>query len=250
MPDEITPDPEQGQSGDERPEWLPDKFENAEAFAKSYAELERTLTRKGEETNNLEAQLEDLYGRMQEMETRQQAPQQQGYSPGQDPYLLAYTQAMEQGDYQAALAIQMGLVQAAVQQNAPPPAKEPEKDYDAWAYIAEQTAIGQVGGTEEWARYKDRVSEEAAQENFDGLSAQQAGNKLARIYKMVKAEDVLENQQTLAERQAAEERQMKRDAQTMTGSSGRPPQPTRNEEETAAIIKAARSGSYESLLGG
>ena len=247
--DETVGSPEEQPAAD-RPEGLPDKFESLEALARSYSELERKLTEQGQEKSNLEAQLEDLYERQQALE--QTRSQQQAYDPSTDPTLLAYEQAMETGDYRAALAIQAGLMQTIVQQTA---AQQPQQtgsahDYDAWAYVAEQTAIQQVGGPEEWAQYKDRVAEEAAQENFDGLSAQQAGNKLARLYKMVKADDVVNNQQTLAEQRSEAERQAKLDAQTTAGSSGRPPQPTRDEQATAAIIKAAREGSYESLIGG
>ena len=94
------------------------------------------------------------------------------------------------------------------------------------------------------------MAEEAAQENFDGLSAPQAGKKLARIYKMVKADDVLNNQQTLAEQQAETDRAAKRAAQTMSGASGRPPEPTRDEAQIARILDAAKHGSYEELVSG
>lgn len=247
MAEEITPDPE-GQSGEEaqRPEWLPDKFENEEAFAKSYSELERKLSQQGEERSALESQLEDLYGRVQTMEaTQTQTPQ---YDPSQDPMLLAYEQAMENGDYRAALAIQVGINQAAVRQameGAKP--EQPERDYESWAFVAEQTAMQAVGGQDEWLKYKERVAEESASENFDGLSAQQAGAKLARIYKMVKAEDVLDNQQTQAEQQAEADRQAKIQAQSLQGASGRPGQPTKDEAAIAEIVKAAREGSYDSL---
>lgn len=240
-----------GQSGEnQRPEWLPDKFESEEAFAKSYSELERKLSQVGEERSALETQLEDLYGRVQQMEATAGTPQA-AYDPSQDPMLLAYEQAMENGDYRAALAIQVGLNQAAVAQAVQGMKQpEPERDYESWAFVAEQTAVAAVGGADEWAKYKERVAEEAASENFDGLSAQQAGAKLARIYKMVKADDVLENHQTVAEQQAEAERLAKIQAQTMTGASGRPPQPTRDEAAAAAIVKAARENSYEALISG
>ena len=67
---------------------------------------------------------------------------------------------------------------------------------------------------------------------------------------MVKAEDVLNNQQTLAEQRAEADRLAKIQAQSMSGSSGRPPQPTQDERATDAIIRAARSGTYDSLING
>ena len=253
MPEEFTPDPNQEQSGEEqtpeRPEWLPEKFDSVEAFAESYSNLERKLTEQGQEKNNLEYQLEDLYGRLQTVEAEQRKP---AFDPQTDPTLLAYEQAMEQGDYRAALAISTNVAKAnlmreqqANQQNAEPP-----KDYEAWAFMAEQTAIQNVGSVEEWGAYKDRVAAEAASENFEGLTAQQAGQKLAKIYKYVKAEDVLNNHQTMAQRQAEADRAAKIQAQGLTGSAGRPQEPVADEAAADRIIQAARQNSYESLLGG
>ena len=256
MPEEFTPDPNQEQSGEEqtpdRPEWLPEKFESVEAFAESYSNLERKLTEQGQEKNNLEYQLEDLYGRLQAVEAETRESRKPAYDPSTDPTLLAYEQAMEQGDYRAALAISTNVAKANLmreqqgrQQNA-----EPQKDYEAWAFMAEQSAIQAVGSPEEWGQYKERVAEEAANENFEGLSATQAGQKLARLYKMVKAEDVLSNHQTMAQRQAENDRLAKIQAQGLTGSAGRPQEPTVDEAAADRIIKAAREGSYESLIGG
>lgn len=254
MPEDITPDPNleagDGQSdASDKPEWLPEKFETPEALAKSYSELERKLTEAGSEKNNLEAQLEDLYGRMQTLEASQQP--QQRYDPNTDPNLMAYESAMENGDYRAAFAIQTAYQQQLLQQQQTQQQPQaPQKDYEAWAFVAEQTAAQLVGGPEEWSQYKDRVAAEANSENFEGLSAQQAGQKLARLYKMVKADDVLNNQQTMAERKAEADRAAKVQAQTMAGASGRMPEPTRDEAAVEAILKASKSGTYQSLLGG
>jgi len=253
MPEDLTPDPQSGQSGEEqtpeRPEWLPEKFESVEAFAESYSNLERKLTEQGQEKNNLEYQLEDLYGRLQTVEQEQRRPQ---YDPQTDPTLLAYEQAMEQGDYRAALAISTNVAKANLmrEQQANPQNAEPPKDYEAWAFMAEQAAVQNIGSQEEWATYKERVAQEAASENFEGLSAAQAGQKLARIYKMVKAEDLLDNHQTMAQRQAEADRLAKIQAQGLTGNSGRPTEPVPDEAAADRIIKAAREGSYESLIGG
>ena len=251
MSEHLTPDPAEGQSGEEqesRPDWLPEKFESVEAFTESYTNLERKLTEQGQEKNNLEYQLEDLYGRLQTVEAEQRKPV---FDPATDPTLLAYEQAMEQGDYRAALAISTNVAKAnLMREQANQPPSEPPKDYEAWAFMAEQSAIQAVGSVEEWGAYKDRVAKEAANENFDGLSAQQAGAKLAKLYKLVKAEDVLNNHQTMAQRQAEADRAMKMQAQGMSGSSGRLAEPMPDEAAADRIIKAARDGSYESLIGG
>lgn len=249
MPDDISADPVEEQSVEAaRPEWLPAKFKDEEAFAKSYSELENRLREQGEERNALETQLTDLYGRVQQMEA---GAQRASYDPTTDPTLLAYEHAMESGDYRAALAIQAGLMQSIASQQTPAPSQQQESqpDMEAWAFMAEQTAIQQIG-PDEWGKYKERVQEEAEAESFDGLTAAQAGKKLARIYRMVKADDVLNNQQTMAEQQAERERELKLAAQTMTGASGRPAAPTKNETEVAAILKAAKEGSYEALING
>lgn len=258
MPEDITPDPGQGHSGDPA-EQTPDvllagKYKSAEELEAAYKSLESKLGQLGAERTaereGYEAQLADLYGRVQQME---RGAQRAAYDPSADPLLIAYQQKMEEGDYQAALALQMGLVDArlqSLQAAQPATAAAAQPDYETWAYVATQTAIGQVGGPDEWAKYEDRVQEEAQNEDFEGLSAAQAGAKLARIFKMVKAEDVLETQQTLAEQQAEADRQAKLAAQTMSGASGRPPAPTQNEQAVDAIIRAAREGTYESLISG
>ena len=254
MPEDITPDPalEAGQSGDDdqRPEWLPEKFKSPEDLAKSYTELERKLTEEGENRSNLEAQLGDLYEQFESSQQAAQQAQRPAYDPSTDPTLLAYEQAMENGDYRAALAIQAGLMQTIVQQQTPAQPQENPRDYEAWAFVAEQTAIQQVGGADEWAQYKDQVLAEAKAENFDNLSAQQAGQRLARIWKMAKADDVLNNQQTVAQQQAEAERQRKLDAQSISGSGGHPPAPTKDEQTVSSIIKAAKEGTYSALTSG
>ena len=251
MPEDITPDPNEGHSGDsseQTPETLlAGKYKSADELEKAYKNLESKLGQLGEEKAAYEAQLEDLYGRVQTMEA---GAQRAAYDPAADPMVLAYERAMEEGDYKSALAIQAGLMQSIARGAAPQQPQEDARDYEAWAFVAEQTAIQQVGGADEWSKYKDRVAEEASSENFDNLSAQQAGQKLARIYKMVKADDVLNTHQTMAEQQAEAERQAKIEAQTMSGASGRPPAPTRDEAAIEAIKKAARAGSYEALISG
>lgn len=229
-------------------ERAPEKFKDPVAFVKSYSELERRLTETGTEKNNLEAQLEDLYGRMQTMEQSRQTP---AYDPAADPMLLAYEQAMENGDYRAALAINQGLTQAQVQQamSSAKPA-EPARDWETWAWQAEQTAIQKIGDREEYERYKGEINAWASKINWENMTSAQAGDTLVELYEAVKGRDVLNNHQTVAEQQAEADRQAKLAAQTMAGSSGRPPQPTRDEAATAAIIKAAHSGTYQDLISG
>ena len=78
-------------------------------------------------------------------------------------------------------------------------------------------------------------------ENFEGLSAQEAGQKLARLYKVAKANDVL-TQHAQAERQA------KLTAQSTTGSSSRQSAPTGHEQAVADILKANQTGAYRDLI--
>jgi hypothetical protein len=231
---------------------IPEKFRsNPTEVFKSFENLERRLSGMGQEKSDLEAQLNDLYERQSALEqTYQQAQRQAQYQPQEDPYLVAYESAMEQGDYRAALAIQANLMQKIAAESAPTPqpAKASPNDFESWAFVAEQHAIEAVGGREEWDRYREIVEQEAKNENWQGLSAAQAGQKLARLYKMVKADDVLNNQKTLAEQQAEADRARKMAAQSMGGSGGRPEQPTQDEAAVDAILKAAHEGSYDHLM--
>jgi hypothetical protein len=184
--------------------------------------------------SNLAEQLDDLSWRLDELEASQQRDATPGYQTG-DPVLLAYQQAIESGDHRAAWAIQQNLTAAAAQQAlAGATGAAQEAELSTWAAESEQAAIEQVGNAEEWAVYRPLVELEAEQENWDGLSAQQAGNKLARIYKMVKADDA--------------DRRAKLKAQSMTGSGSRSEE--RGDPRASAIVDAYKQHSYEALIRG
>jgi hypothetical protein len=111
-------------------------------------------------------------------------------------------------------------------------------------------AINEVGGVEEWEQYKDAVAQEAAQENFDGLSPQQAAKKLARLHRMVRGEAALNNQQTLTEKRQEADRLAKIQAQSLSGTPSPFQEPTKDEAAVAGILRAAKEGGYESLVNG
>jgi hypothetical protein len=232
----------------ERPEWLPEKFESAEALAKSYSELENKLREQGEEKNNLTAQLEDLYGRVQTME---QSAQQARYDPSADPTLLAYEQAMENGDYRAALAIQVGLAQKIAEQSVVAGAGTATKPDDEalFAYVVTKTAAETIGQGE-WDAYKEKIGDAVKAKDFRNLSVPDATEELVAAYERIKFRELNNQHQTLAEQQAERERQVKIEAQTMSGSSGRQPEPTRDEAAINRILGAAKEGSYDALIGG
>lgn len=113
MADEITPDPAEGNPV--RPTWLPEKFKDEDAFVKSYGELESKLgelSERAKQADTLEENYSALAVRLEQVEKERTQSQQNTAAP----LITAYEEAMQQGDYARALAINAEVSRMAVRE--------------------------------------------------------------------------------------------------------------------------------------
>lgn len=226
---------EQGNPGEaERPSWLPDNFENEEAFAKSYKELERSFHQTRTE---LKAQQEKFEEFVAEQQTTQQQYQQQVQ---QQDIFAQIEQAREMGDIRAETTLQAQLVAQALQpvlQQYQQPAQAGLPP-DVVATMAESQIVAKHPGwndfreqAAEWLRENDYLMTDEALGNPNVLA-----QRLDIAYKAV-------NPNWGAEPQAAQDlSSAKQQAQTMSGAGQRQPAPSDNEEWARAIREADIGG--------
>ena len=114
MAEEITPDP-QNAGTQERPEWLPERYDSPEQLAKAYAEAERKITELSERAKHADA-LEENYtqlaARLEQVEAQRTQAQSNDAAA---PLIQAYQDAYERGDAAAMLGIQAQVAQMAAQ---------------------------------------------------------------------------------------------------------------------------------------
>ena len=115
MADENTPDLQSGDN-QEKPEWLPEKFDSPEALAKSYKELESKLgelSERARQADALEENYNELAARFEQFE--QQQPRQQPTNQ-LEALMAEYEDAYNTGDARRLLAINARVSQLAVQE--------------------------------------------------------------------------------------------------------------------------------------
>jgi hypothetical protein len=106
----------------------------------------------------------------------------------------------------------------------------------------------------DWTEYQHRVGELIDQnptllppEVLGSLDA--TASQLESVYKQVKYDDLV-NQLDQAREQQNDMTTMKRQAQTMVGTSGRPPEPSLTDMKMDQLMAAARGASYSAWRGG
>lgn len=208
----------EGADNPERPEWLPEKFESAESLAKSYLELERRDTQRSqelaEERRARETLEESFQTLSQQFEAQSRPDPANVYGQWQDQY--------EADPFGTTLSLIQALgAQNAQQQSNAQTGVDPT---EFAAFVADQS-LGRK--YEDWGEYAPKVSEFLAENpnlfSEDTWKDPRATELAAdRIYKMVKAEEVLSGAD-IAQQQQADTRQMKLNAQSAAGASGRTP---------------------------
>lgn len=111
MADEQKPDPEGGNPV--RPDWLPEKFKDEEAFVKSYGELESKLgelSERAKQADTLEENYNELAVRLEQVEQQRHDTQANQAAP----LITAYEQAYAEGDAARMLYIQAEVAKLAV----------------------------------------------------------------------------------------------------------------------------------------
>lgn len=233
-----TPDPNlENQEPEEpqRPEWLPDKFPDIPAFVKSYGEAERKITELATANKTLDQNYQDL------LETRT-AEQQQALQPqGQwDEWEILFA-----NDPARATAL---LVQQSNQQLLEQMTQQLQQTLQPYedgqgTLIAEQALTHLRGQYDDFASYEPRIQETLVQNEHllppTLNSSQQVANILESVYEMVKARDVLSGKVQPVDQTAA-----KANAQTLTGTGDRQPQPAADAAEWERIRKAGQENYW------
>jgi len=236
----------------ERPDFLLDKFRTIEDQARGYAEAERRITESTENQRRMEAQISQLTEMVQGMQEQQpqQAPQ------GVDPAFMAQLQdSFERNPIETVAYLAQQYAQAAVQsqfsemqaQNDPVMRAQAERDNQFLAMMVDQ----RLGETiDDWPEYRDRVGEAIIQDQTlipeEVLNNPEATvSAIRRVYQVVKAQDILEQSQN----GGFVATEMKRQAQTMTGSGVRGPDVSPTDEKMDALQNAVKGLSYSAFRG-
>jgi len=235
----------------ERPGWLPDNFENPEAFAAAYKESQNKIREQGETQKRLETHIQQLSEVVESMQAPQQ-PQQSGNDEAirarlqqsfeEDPIgTIAY---LSQQYATAALAEQQ---QQWAQQVNPEMVARQERDNQLLAMMVDQ----RLGETiEDWEAYRDKVGQAIVDDQ--SLIPEEVLNNpeatvasIRRVYDVVKARDIIEQ----AQNGNFVSTQMKRQAQTMTGGGVRAPADNPTDEKMDQLRNAVQGASYAAWRG-
>ena len=110
------PEAEGTQPADDRPSWLPERYDRPEQLAEAYSAAERKITELSERAKQADSLEENYAALSAQVDQLQQQSQTQAQAGAADPMIAAYTSAMEVGDYTSALAIQAQVSQMAANQ--------------------------------------------------------------------------------------------------------------------------------------
>jgi hypothetical protein len=241
----------------QRPEWLPEQYKSPEDFAAAHRSLQDKLRQEGESRREERERLAELEAYVQSQQS--QTTENDTLQAVADEIAVA----REAGDVRRELELQQWLQEyttrqtlaglGAERQRADAPMLEAQdelvaahvtdwmrRQYDDWDEYRQQVA--QAIASEPW-----RLPDEAVG------SIQMMQSALGAVYRDLKARDILEQQSELEQRglsQADLSRARKLEAQTMSGASGRPDEPSKVDREIAEMQHALHGSSWASIRGG
>src|SRR5215471_4429897 len=94
----------------ERPDWLLDKFKSVDDQARSYSEAEQRLVALQAQLDQEREQFSSALQNMESMREQELATQQQqSWDPNANPLIQNFQRALDEGDAQALLAMQLEL---------------------------------------------------------------------------------------------------------------------------------------------
>jgi hypothetical protein len=232
------PTPSGNPDAEERPDWLPENFNSPEDLVKSYQEAQRKIT---EETSARKA-LEQNFSSLSE---QVEALQQQSQQPQVDPY--AQQQQLAEAYETDPIGTMAWLAQQSAQQAVQQYAQTAQQQFQP-TIEAQMQNNARFAGSEMQAKYDDydhyfpKIQEAIMQDPdllpetaLQSVATTQA--KLERIYKMVKADDVIAG--TVPQQSQADlMRTMKLNAQSADGAGGRPGSPDAGEQRWKEIQNA------------
>lgn len=234
-----------------RPEWLPENFKDESEFASAYKEAQNKIREQGEQQKSMEGRIAQLTSVVEKLQTSE-PPRTRGDDDAVREQLTAAFESDPIGTI-AYLASQyseqtVDRKMAALQQEQDPRLRaQSEAQNEMLAMTVDRDLSAKL---EDWPEYRDRVAEEISNdptlldERVLQSGPQATARALERVYKMVKAEDVLKGQSNDRSSET-----MKRQAQTLTGNGSRPGEPTAEDEKFARLQAAATGMSYSAWRG-
>lgn len=233
----------------ERPEWLPEQYKTPEDFAQAHKSAQDKIREQGEQLREREQQIEQIAQQMQ-------APQ----TDPSDVFAQVANEievARENGDVARELQLNQWLTAQTVAQTFQGFQAQTQQQFQQQQQMqtglyAEQIDSSMERQIPDWGDYRERVAE-VLQERpgllspDDMISPDKAQRALRDAYDLVKAQDLMEQQATLAEKgltAADVGRARKLQAATVTGSSARPDQPSPMDVEMAEMKQALHGSSY------
>lgn len=237
-----------------RPDWLPEKFKTPEDFVRSYSSLENELRERG----TRERQQAE---RLAELEAWAQQSQEQPQAQADDPlaaYAYELEAAREQGDARREAELQAWLVQYNISQalqgfeQQSTQQTRPLLDHQNYLTAAEvkRSVKEQIP---DFSDYEDRVGQllqdepwRMPREVLDDPALMQRA--LIATYDAVKHQDLVEQQRQLEEAgvtTADLQRARKMQAQTLSGATGRPGEPSEADRQIAEMRGALDKSSWE-----
>lgn len=233
----------------ERPEWLPEKFNSPEEMARSYSEAEQRLVALQGEVDRQREEFSQALANINEIP--REAPQQTYQDPSQNPLIQQFQMAVDNGDAQAMLAIQLELNRQITAQEVARVQQElggrVERASDVDREMAITMATERVARNyEDWDTLAPQIGE-FLQARPHWIPEQASVESFERV--LVEAAQIIQAEKIVAERDREEHsRQEKIAAQGLTGTGSRAIPP----EEAAAEwdrIKSIDLGGYAGILG-
>jgi hypothetical protein len=252
---------------------LPEKFRSDPSkLVESYTNLERELQQRAEREREYDEQIQGLTAQMQQLIQLQQAQPAAGGDPLEE-WAAEIEAARDAGDVRRELELQTALqqwvvqntLQGAQQQAAQTAAPQMEQQFhqqnvttafyvdqqfqarhpdDNWDKDDPQSMGAKVAARLE--REPDWLPPHVAADPLQALEA------LERVYTIVKAEELVGQEQQLRAAgvpQADIDRMRKLQAGVVPGATGRPGQPSEVDQQIAEMQAALRSSSWTALRG-
>lgn len=240
MSDVDSPEGNNPEGVDERPDWLPENFKTPEDLAKSYQEAQNKIREQGTQLNALNENYAQLSSQFEQFAAQQGQPdpaeaQSQLYQMYENDPVATMAYVAQQ----TAQTVLQQAQQAQQQTQGQVPA-------DVAAFMADKTLEAKY---DDWGQFKEKIAEHIQTDPFlqnDQIwtNAATATQALDRAYRLVKAETVLENPEQFTQQQADLARRMKLQAQSAVGAGGRPDPVAEATAEWERIKNAAPKTYY------
>jgi len=237
----------------ERPDWLLDKFKSVDDQARSYSEAEQRLVALQAQLDQEREQFSSALQNMESMREQELATQQQqSWDPNANPLIQNFQRALDEGDAQALLAMQLELNRQVMRQEMQSAMQEfggkVDRNQDAEREMAITMATERVARQyEDWDALAPRIGAFLQQRPHwipESSSVEGFERALNEAASVILAQDTME-------RRTAEENDRVAKLNQAGGLVGLGAQAPRSPEQDAqewARIKDSRLGGYADLF--